>query len=60
MGAWYPSQHHLKNVLRRLNPELVLGYAGRDLSASPAAGYTALHIRLQEKLILDALGLNKE
>lgn len=60
MGAWYPSQHHMKNVLRRLNPELVLGYAGRDLSASPAAGYTALHIRLQEQLVLDALGLNKE
>ncbi len=60
MGAWYPSQHHMKNVLRRLNPELVLGYAGRDLSASPAAGYTALHLKLQEKLILEALGLNKE
>jgi len=38
----------------------VLEYAGRDLSASPAAGYAALHNRLQEKLILDALGLNKE
>ncbi len=60
MGAWYPSQHHMKNVLRRLNPELVLEYAGRDLSASPAAGYAALHNRLQEKLILDALGFNKE
>ncbi len=59
MGAWYPSQHHMKNVLRRLNPKLVLGYAGRDLSASPAAGYAALHNSLQEQLILDALGLNK-
>ena len=58
MGAWYPSQHHMKNVLRRHNPELVLEYAGRGLSASPAAGYTALHLAHQEKLILDALGLN--
>jgi len=60
MGAWYPSQHHMKNVLRRLNPELVLTYAGRDLSASPAAGYTALHLAQQEKLVLDALGLSKD
>ncbi|MBN4053334.1 2-oxoglutarate dehydrogenase E1 component [Haliea sp. AH-315-K21] len=60
MGAWYPSQHHMKNVLRRLNPELVLAYAGRGLSASPAAGYAALHIEQQEKLVLDALGLKKD
>lgn len=60
MGAWYPSQHHMKNVLRRINPELVLGYAGRGLSASPAAGYTALHLKLQNKLVLDALGLAEE
>ena len=59
MGAWYPSQHHMKNVLRRHNPELVLEYAGRGLSASPAAGYTALHVAHQEQLILDALGLTK-
>ena len=59
MGAWYPSQHHMKNVLHRLNPKLVLGYAGRELSASPAAGYTALHVTKQEKLVEDALKLNK-
>jgi len=60
MGAWYPSQHHMKNVLHRLNPKLVLEYAGRDLSASPAAGYTALHVARQEKLVLDALKLSKD
>ncbi len=60
MGAWYPSQHHMKNALRRLNPELVLGYVGRALSASPAAGYPVLHAKQQEKLVLDALGLNEE
>tara|TARA_R110002110_G_scaffold415821_2_gene656822 strand:- start:39102 stop:41960 length:2859 start_codon:yes stop_codon:yes gene_type:complete len=60
MGAWYPSQHHMKNVMRRHNPELTLGYVGRDMSASPAAGYTALHVAKQEKLVLEALKLNKE
>jgi 2-oxoglutarate dehydrogenase E1 component len=60
MGAWYPSQHHMKNVLNRLNPKLVLEYTGRDLSASPAAGYTALHVAKQEKLVLDALNLSKD
>ena len=59
MGAWYPSQHHMKNVLHRLKPNLVLGYAGREMSASPAAGYTALHVAKQEKLVLDALKLSK-
>ena len=60
MGAWYPSQHHMRNALRRLNPELVLAYAGRGLSASPAAGFTSLHVEQQEKLILEALGLKKD
>jgi 2-oxoglutarate dehydrogenase E1 component len=60
MGAWYPSQHHMKNALRRLNPELVLAYAGRELSASPAAGFTSLHVEQQKKLVLDALGLKKD
>ncbi len=60
MGAWYPSQHHMKNVLRRHNPQLLLGYAGRGLSASPAAGYTALHVSQQEQLIAEALKLNKD
>jgi 2-oxoglutarate dehydrogenase E1 component len=36
---------------------LYLDYAGRDASASPAAGYMALHLEQQEQLIKDALGL---
>jgi 2-oxoglutarate dehydrogenase E1 component len=31
-------------------------YVGRDVSASPAAGYMKLHLREQEKLMNDAFG----
>ncbi len=47
-GAWFSSQHHLKSVLRQ--PEL-LQYAGRPLSAAPAAGYTWLHLKQQHALV---------
>jgi 2-oxoglutarate dehydrogenase E1 component len=57
MGAWYSSQHHMKIVGRKLNPDLVLTYAGREASASPAAGYGALHNREQQQLINDAFGI---
>ena len=57
MGAWYSSQHHMRNVIARHNPALGLTYAGRDASASPAAGYTALHLKEQEQLVKDAFGL---
>ena len=57
MGAWYSSQHHMRRVLQLQHPGLYLNYAGRDAAASPAAGYMALHIAQQEKLINDALTL---
>jgi 2-oxoglutarate dehydrogenase E1 component len=57
MGAWYSSQHHMRKVAHDLNPKWHLEYAGRDHSASPAAGYMALHLEQQEKLIRDALDL---
>lgn len=57
MGAWYSSQHHMRNVICRHNPALTLFYAGREASASPAAGYTALHLREQEQLLTDAFQL---
>jgi 2-oxoglutarate dehydrogenase E1 component len=53
-GAWYCSQHHMRNVLKRHNEKLFVEYAGRPHSASPAAGYTSLHTREQEKLVNDA------
>lgn len=55
MGAWYSSQHHMRRVLNVQHPSLCLKYAGRDAAASPAAGYMALHIEQQQKLINDAL-----
>src|SRR5690606_27947015 len=51
MGAWYQSQHHMKHVAARHNERLALRYAGREASASPAAGYTALHQAQQDKLV---------
>jgi len=57
MGAWYSSQHHMRRALSQLNPDLHLQYAGRAASASPAAGYMALHLEQQETLIRDALGI---
>lgn len=55
-GAWYASQHHMRRVVNRHNSGIYLGYAGREASASPAAGYMALHVAQQEKVIKDALG----
>jgi 2-oxoglutarate dehydrogenase E1 component len=56
-GAWFSSQHHMRQAVRAHNRDLYLEYAGREASASPAAGYAALHLAQQEKLIRDALGL---
>ncbi len=57
MGAWYTSQHRLNRVKNAVNPNLPLKYAGRDSSASPAAGYMALHLKQLEEFICDALDL---
>jgi 2-oxoglutarate dehydrogenase E1 component len=57
-GAWYSSQHHMRRVVRSLklsDLKFELEYAGRDASASPAAGYMALHVEQQNKFIDDAL-----
>ncbi|ROS04788.1 2-oxoglutarate dehydrogenase E1 component [Sinobacterium caligoides] len=56
-GAWYSSQHHMRRVLAAHNQDCQLEYAGREASASPAAGYMALHLAQQDKLLKDALGL---
>ncbi|MCX2981478.1 2-oxoglutarate dehydrogenase E1 component [Halieaceae bacterium IMCC14734] len=54
-GAWYSSQHHMRRVLFRHKPEVYLHYVGRDAAAAPAAGYMALHLEQQERLINAAL-----
>jgi len=56
-GAWYSSQHHMRNVIAKHDKNLYLEYAGRSASASPAAGYMALHVKEQAHVVNSALGL---
>jgi 2-oxoglutarate dehydrogenase E1 component len=50
-GAWY----RLRAYLRADTPSsMVLAYAGRAISASPAVGYAAKHLAEQKQLIEDA------
>jgi 2-oxoglutarate dehydrogenase E1 component len=51
-GAWYASQHHLRDAL---TDGQKLRYAGRPASASPAVGYASVHAKEQAKLVNDAL-----
>lgn len=53
-GAWYCSQHHMRNVAGEYNSSLGLAYAGRVASASPACGYPSQHAEEQEVLLQDA------
>jgi 2-oxoglutarate dehydrogenase E1 component len=55
-GAWYNSQHHLRDVVYRQNASIILQYTGREASAAPATGHMALHLEQQEQLINEALG----
>jgi len=54
-GAWYSSQHHMRQVLARYNDNLFLRYVGREASAAPAGGYMSAHLEEQEKFINEAL-----
>jgi 2-oxoglutarate dehydrogenase E1 component len=58
-GVWFSSQHRMRQVVRNHNRDLYLDYAGRESSAAPAAGYNALHLAQQEKLLRDALGIGE-
>lgn len=53
-GAWYCSQHHMRQALHRLNPRVHLQYAGRQASAAPASGYASVHAQEQKQLVDDA------
>jgi 2-oxoglutarate dehydrogenase E1 component len=57
MGAWFPSQHHMENVIRRKHPNIELIYAGRPASAAPAGGYMELHMKRQDLIVRQALGI---
>ena len=54
-GAWRQIQHYL---FRHLLPHQKLFYAGRESSASPAAGYKSLHDRQQKELVEQAITLS--
>ena len=54
-GAWYCSQHHLREVI---SFGATLRYAGRPASASPAVGYLSVHQTQQKNLVNDALNVN--
>jgi 2-oxoglutarate dehydrogenase E1 component len=53
-GAWHRIQHYLE---RHLLAHQKLIYAGRDSSATPAAGYKELHDRQQKELVELALSV---
>jgi 2-oxoglutarate dehydrogenase E1 component len=54
-GAWRHIQHYL---LRHLLPHQKIFYAGRESSASPAAGYKQLHDQQQKELVEQALTMS--
>jgi 2-oxoglutarate dehydrogenase E1 component len=54
-GAWYSSQHRMRRVLARVNPDAYLRYAGRHASSAPAAGYMTAHVEEQSNFINKAL-----
>jgi len=53
-GAWYPTQHRMRQALKDVNEKIYLRYAGREGSASPAAGYTSVHVEEQAALVKQA------
>ena len=56
-GPWYQIQHQLRQTI---NDKQTLSYAGRQASASPAAGYLKVHIAQQEGLVSAAFSTLKE
>ncbi|MDH3469551.1 MAG: 2-oxoglutarate dehydrogenase E1 component, partial [Gammaproteobacteria bacterium] len=56
-GAWYQIQHHIKDCTL---PNQHLGYAGREASPSPAAGYYKLHLGQQTSLVNEALSIARQ
>lgn len=57
-GAWYNTRHRFSRAVHKVHADVSLLFAGRAASASPAAGYMALHIKQQEALINKALGID--
>jgi 2-oxoglutarate dehydrogenase E1 component len=53
-GAWYPTQHRMRQSLKEVNDGIYLRYAGREGSAAPAAGYISVHVEEQTHLVKQA------
>jgi len=53
-GAWYPTQHRMRRVIKEINEKIYLRYAGRKSSAAPAAGYISVHVEEQNALVNQA------
>ncbi|MBK8816976.1 MAG: 2-oxoglutarate dehydrogenase E1 component [Methylococcaceae bacterium] len=51
-GAWYQSKHHFTD---NLSSNIILRYAGRDASASPAVGHFHTHIEQQKAVVHAAI-----
>ena len=56
-GAWYQTQHHLRECL---SEKQTLRYAGRPASASPAVGYAIKHQEQQSALVNAALCIKQK
>ncbi|MCR3755718.1 MAG: subunit of E1(0) component of 2-oxoglutarate dehydrogenase [Sodalis sp. Psp] len=54
-GAWYCSQHYLREVIAT---GATLHYVGRPASASSAVGYLSVHQAEQKNLVNDALNVS--
>jgi 2-oxoglutarate dehydrogenase E1 component len=51
-GAWDAIENDIEACMRA---DQTLRYVGRAAAASPAAGYTSVHVKQQEALVADAL-----
>jgi 2-oxoglutarate dehydrogenase E1 component len=54
-GAWYCSQHHMRQTVHKLHPEIYLDVVAREGSAAPASGYMSQHTEEQEQLVNKAI-----
>jgi len=53
-GAWYAMLHAMRAVV---NEGQILSCVSRPAAAAPASGYMSTHMKLQQKVIADALGI---
>jgi len=54
-GAWYSTQHRIRNVLDESHPSLKLHGVGRPHAAAPAVGYMSVHLEQQKNLVEEAI-----